>query len=158
MYYSKMFTALVGLTSLVAAGKRPHPANKLEYTSLTSPSPVPASVERDITPAQRGLKHKSRAQRRSPLIIQENINIEPQITVVEENLGALSQLATIAEQEFAALVQSQVALITQLETIKNNIRVNHFKARFSQVVSLPPRRLLLFWRRELITPSRTPSS
>lgn len=61
--------------------------------------------------------------------------MEPEITVVEENLGALSQLAQIAEQEFAALVQSQVALVTQLDDIKNNIRINNFKARFSQVVS-----------------------
>jgi hypothetical protein len=61
--------------------------------------------------------------------------VEPEITVVEENLGALSQLAQIAEQEFAALVQSQVALVTQLDDIKNNIRINNFKARFSQVVS-----------------------
>ena len=101
---------------------------------------VPTSVDRDFTPGQKGLRHKSRAQKRAPLIIEQNINIEPQVTVVEENLGAISQLESIAEQEFAALVQSQVALVSQLETIKNNIRINHFKARFSQVVriQLPP--------------------
>ncbi|KAH8889380.1 hypothetical protein GQ53DRAFT_226093 [Thozetella sp. PMI_491] len=111
--YKHMLTALLGLTSLAAA--------------------VPTSFERDATPSEKGLKHKSRAQKRAPLIIQENIIVEPQITVVEQNLDALSALANIAEKEFAALVQSQIALVTQLETIKNNIRVNHFKARFSQV-------------------------
>jgi hypothetical protein len=80
------------------------------------------------------LKYRSKAQRRSPLIIQENV-VEQSITIVQnQNLGVISQLAVIAEQELAALVQSQVALVTQLEEIKNNIRINHFKAKFSQVV------------------------
>lgn len=62
--------------------------------------------------------------------------MEQSITIVQnQNLGLISQLAAIAEQELAALVQSQVALVTQLEEIKNNIRINHFKAKFSQVVS-----------------------
>lgn len=69
-------------------------------------------------------------------MIQESIS-ETQITVVEENLGALNQLAQIAEQEFAALVQSQFELVEQLTEIKNNIRINSFKAKFSQVVSSP---------------------
>ncbi|KAJ9137221.1 hypothetical protein NKR23_g9183 [Pleurostoma richardsiae] len=112
MYFRSMFTALVGFTSLVAA--------------------APASVERDATPAEKGLKHKSRAQKRAPLIIQQTV-IEQQITVVEENLDTIAQLALVAEQEFAALVQAQFALVQTVETIKNNIRINHFKARWPQV-------------------------
>lgn len=57
------------------------------------------------------------------------------IIIVNQNLQQLAQQQQIIEQEFAALVQAEVALVTQLETIKNNIRVNHFKARFNQVVS-----------------------
>ncbi|EON98041.1 hypothetical protein UCRPA7_6353 [Phaeoacremonium minimum UCRPA7] len=111
MYLSSILTALVGFSSIVAAA----PAH-----------------ERDVTPVEKGLKYKSRAQKRSPLIIQQSIT-ETQITVIENNLDTINQLALIAEQEFAALVQSQIALITEVETIKNNIRVNHFKARWPQV-------------------------
>ena len=69
-------------------------------------------------------------------MIQQNI-IEQSVTIVQnQNLGVINELARIAETELAALVQAQVNLITQIETIKNNIRINHFKARFSQVVSL----------------------
>lgn len=96
---------------------------------------VPAPVGRDVTPAEKGLKHRTKTQKRSPLIIQQTV-VEQPITIVQnQNLGAISQLAKIAEAEFAALVQSQAALATQLEQVKNNIRINHFKARFNQVVS-----------------------
>lgn len=99
---------------------------------------MPAPAEKDFTPAARGLRHRSKSQKRNPLVIQQTI-VEQPITIVQnQNLGAISQLAQIAEAEFAALVQSQAALTTQLEQVKNNIRVNHFKARFSQVVSLMP--------------------
>jgi len=81
------------------------------------------------------LKHRSKSQKRNPLVIQQTVVEQPIVIVQNQNLGAISQLAQIAESEFAALVQSQAALTTQLEEVKNNIRVNHFKARFSQVVS-----------------------
>ncbi|KAK3313494.1 hypothetical protein B0H66DRAFT_536757 [Apodospora peruviana] len=105
--------------------------------SLSLVAAAPASVEqpRDVMmpAAQRGLRHRTRRQ--VPVVAQNNvINIQnTQITVVEQNLGVISQLVQIAEQELVARVQAQVALVTQLETIKNNIRLNHFKARFSQV-------------------------
>ncbi|KAH8203382.1 hypothetical protein TruAng_002477 [Truncatella angustata] len=83
-------------------------------------------------PTERGLRWKSRAQRRSPLTIIQEVQ-ETNIIVVQENLEQLAAQQQIIEQEFAALVQAEVALVTQLEQIKNNIRVNHFKARFSQV-------------------------
>ncbi|KAK0732870.1 hypothetical protein B0T21DRAFT_349838 [Apiosordaria backusii] len=47
--------------------------------------------------------------------------------------SAISQLARITELELAALVESQFAFAIQLETIKTNIRINHFKAQFPQV-------------------------
>lgn len=103
---------------------------------LTLP-PAPASAERDATPVEKGLKYRTRAQKRNPLIIQQTV-VEQPITIIQnQNLGLISQLAAVAEQEFAALVQSQVALVTQLEEIKNNIRVNHFRAKFNTVVSVP---------------------
>ncbi|GKT43681.1 uncharacterized protein ColSpa_03862 [Colletotrichum spaethianum] len=66
-----------------------------------------------------------------------NINIiqniiRPNIIVVQENLDAINQLQRQNEQELAALVQSQLALATQLQTVKDNIRINHFKAQFPQ--------------------------
>lgn len=97
---------------------------------------APASLDRDVTPAEKGLKHKTRSQKRD-ILIQQTI-VEPQITVVEENLDTIAELSLVAEQEFAALVQSQFALLQQVEIIKNNIRINHFKARWTQVVSLLP--------------------
>jgi hypothetical protein len=104
---------------------------------LTLP-PAPASAERDATPVEKGLKYRTRAQKRNPLIIQQTV-VEQPITIIQnQNLGLISQLAAVAEQQFAALVQSQVALVTQLEEIKNNIRVNHFRASFNTVVSPPP--------------------
>ncbi|KIH92954.1 hypothetical protein SPBR_02791 [Sporothrix brasiliensis 5110] len=66
-------------------------------------------------------------------VVVEQTILQPQITVVQENLDLVNQLAVVAEQEFSALVQSQLALVNEVETIKNNIRVNHFAARFSQV-------------------------
>ncbi|VBB86668.1 Putative protein of unknown function [Podospora comata] len=48
--------------------------------------------------------------------------------------SAISQLARIAELELAALIGSQFALAIQLETIKTNIRINHFRAQFPHVV------------------------
>ncbi|KAB5570811.1 hypothetical protein GE09DRAFT_720860 [Coniochaeta sp. 2T2.1] len=113
MLLNSLLTGLLGLGSLAAA--------------------APASAERDVTPHEKGLRYRSKAQKRSPLIIQQTV-VEQSITIVQnQNLGLISQLAAIAEQQFAALVQSQIALVTQLEEIKNNIRINHFKAKFSQV-------------------------
>ncbi|KAB5557917.1 hypothetical protein GE09DRAFT_93093 [Coniochaeta sp. 2T2.1] len=118
MLLNSLLTGLLGLGSLAVA--------------------APASAERDATPHEKGLRYRSKAQKRSPLIIQQTV-VEQSITIVQnQNLGLISQLAAIAEQQFAALVQSQIALVTQLEEIKNNIRINHFKAKFSQVVRLQP--------------------
>ncbi|KAI2465906.1 hypothetical protein F4781DRAFT_434912 [Annulohypoxylon bovei var. microspora] len=89
-----------------------------------------APTDNTLTPASnRGLKWRSR---RSPLTIEQIVQ-ETNIIIVQDNQAQLDALQQIAEQEFAQLVQAQVALITQLEDVKNNIRLNHFKARFSQV-------------------------
>ncbi|KAM7209255.1 hypothetical protein V8F20_000593 [Naviculisporaceae sp. PSN 640] len=101
------------------------------WGSLSLSAAAPLS-ERDATPAEKGLKHQSKRQLGA--LIQPNIQISnTQITVVNQNLGIISQLAQLAEAQLAALVQSQIQLVLQLETIKNNIRINHFKARFAQV-------------------------
>ncbi|KAK2062637.1 hypothetical protein LY76DRAFT_667842 [Colletotrichum caudatum] len=65
------------------------------------------------------------------LNIIQNI-ITPNIIVVQENLAAINQLQRQNEIALAALVQSQLALVTQLQTVKDNIRINHFKALFPQ--------------------------
>lgn len=72
------------------------------------------------------------ADQKRDVIIQQTV-IEPQVVVVNQNLGALSALALQAEQEFAALVQSQLTLINTVETIKNNVRINTFKSRWANV-------------------------
>ncbi|XXH04808.1 hypothetical protein Hte_011230 [Hypoxylon texense] len=108
MYFQYACAALLGLSSLVASAP-------------TNEALPPAS--------ERGLKWRSR---RSPLTIEQIVQ-ETNIIIVEDNKAQLDALQALAEQEFAQLVQAQVALITQLEDVKNNIRVNHFKSRFSQV-------------------------
>ncbi|KAI1417753.1 hypothetical protein F5Y13DRAFT_185083 [Hypoxylon sp. FL1857] len=108
MHFKQACAALMGLSSLVASAP-------------TDSSLAPAS--------QRGLKWRSR---RAPLTIEQIVQ-ETNIIVVEDNKAELDALQQLAEQQFAQLVQAQVALITQLEDVKNNIRVNHFKARFAQV-------------------------
>lgn len=55
------------------------------------------------------------------------------MVIVNQNPGALNAQALQAEQQLGALVQSQLALINTVESIKNNIRVNHFKTRWNQV-------------------------
>lgn len=76
---------------------------------------------------ERGLKHKPKRA----IIIEQQIQ-ETQITVINQNLDKINQLELIAEQNLAAAVQAQLALISTVETIKNNIRVNHFKNRWNQ--------------------------
>ncbi|KAK3357057.1 hypothetical protein B0T25DRAFT_603806 [Lasiosphaeria hispida] len=107
MHFRHILTALAGLGSLAAA--------------------APAS-ERDGMPAEKGLKHKTRAQVGSSPFFQQT-----QAGLIGQALGAVSQLAKLAELELISMLQSQVALISQLQTIRNNIRANHFQARFSQV-------------------------
>ncbi|KAK1983822.1 hypothetical protein LZ30DRAFT_463188 [Colletotrichum cereale] len=68
-------------------------------------------------------------------LLNGNINViqnivKPNIIVVQENLGAINQLQRQNELALAALVQSQLALVTQLQSIKDTIRINHFKAQF----------------------------
>lgn len=95
-------------------------------------NPPLVPTDRSLTPAsRRGLKWKPK---RAPLTIQQIVQ-ETNIIIVQDNQAELDALQRLAEQQFAQLVQAEVALITQLEAVKNNIRVNHFKARFSQVVS-----------------------
>ncbi|GJC86764.1 hypothetical protein ColLi_09602 [Colletotrichum liriopes] len=69
--------------------------------------------------------------RNGDINIIQNI-IKPNIIVVQENLDKVDQLQRQNERQLAALVQSQLALVTQLQTVKDNIRINHFKAQFPQ--------------------------
>jgi hypothetical protein len=133
MMFVRTAIAVLLSASLVAAGKliATHPpfgSCEVAYTL-----PAPARQEHDLTPVEKGLKYKTRAQKREPLVIQQNI-IEPTVVVVEQNLDTIENLALLAEQQFAALVHSQLSLIQTVENIKNNIRINHFKSRFNTVV------------------------
>ncbi|KAK6950170.1 hypothetical protein Daesc_008496 [Daldinia eschscholtzii] len=108
MYFGNACAALLGLSSLVAS--------------------VPTDESYALA-SKRGLKWKSR---RAPLTIEQIVQ-ETNIVIIEDNKEELDALQKLAELQFAQLVQAEVALITQLEDVKNNIRINHFKARFSQV-------------------------
>ncbi|KAJ0365139.1 hypothetical protein COL154_004634 [Colletotrichum chrysophilum] len=72
-----------------------------------------------------------KAQNNGDVTIIQNI-IKPNIIVVQENLDKINQLQRQNERELALLVQSQLALATQLQAVKDNIRINHFKAQFPQ--------------------------
>ncbi|KAH9884605.1 hypothetical protein F4778DRAFT_787707 [Xylariomycetidae sp. FL2044] len=97
--------------------------------SLVAAAPTDSSVP-DLS--QRGLKWKSRAQKRAPLAVQLEVQ-ETNIIVVENNQAQLDAVTQLAEQQFAQLVQAQIALATQLQTVKDNIRLNSFASRFVQV-------------------------
>ncbi|CAK7197927.1 hypothetical protein SEUCBS139899_000577 [Sporothrix eucalyptigena] len=123
MHYTTALAALAGFGSLVAAA----PAHKNRH-----------AVVRANNNNKNGNNNNNNnggtiVLGGSNTVIIEQTVIQPQVTVVEENLDLVNQLALTAEQEFSALVQSQLALVQEVETIKNNIRVNHFLARFSQV-------------------------
>ncbi|KAI0481198.1 hypothetical protein GGR56DRAFT_688778 [Xylariaceae sp. FL0804] len=75
----------------------------------------------------------SRSEKRSPLIIQQIVPETNIIVVENQNLGEIDALTSLAEEQFAQLVKDQVELATQLQTIKDNVRLNHFRARFSAV-------------------------
>ncbi|KAK3379527.1 hypothetical protein B0T24DRAFT_160543 [Lasiosphaeria ovina] len=115
MHFTQVLTALAALTSLATA--------------------APASAEQGPSPARRRLRQPARAQARAPLILTQT-NITVVVQNQNQNQAAINQLARIAELELAALVQSQMALATQLETIKNNIRLNSIKSQFNQVNSV----------------------
>ncbi|KAK4192124.1 hypothetical protein QBC35DRAFT_459762 [Podospora australis] len=86
---------------------------------------APAPVEQETIPSAKGLKHTTKAQKRSLSFPQSAID------VLEGS--PISQLARIAELQLASLLESQIALAVQLETIKNNVRINTFRTQFSQV-------------------------
>ncbi|CAK7227317.1 hypothetical protein SCUCBS95973_006502 [Sporothrix curviconia] len=121
MYYPTVLAALAGFASLVAAA----PASNHKSRHV---------VERASNSNKNNKNNNggSVVISDNTIIIQQTV-VQPQITIVEENLGLISQLALQVEQEFSALVQAQLALVQEVETIKNNIRINHFLARFQQV-------------------------
>ncbi|KAK6210119.1 cas1p-like protein [Colletotrichum tabaci] len=79
----------------------------------------------------RGKKNNNSNNRNGDINVIQNI-IKPNIIVVQENLDKVNRLQRQSERQLAALVQSQLALATQLQTVKDNIRINHFKAQFPQ--------------------------
>jgi hypothetical protein len=120
---------LLSLGALTSAGE-PLSAEVYKRTNDTDTRRAVPFKERDVSPSEMGLRWKS--QKRSPLTILQNIQ-ETSVTVVEENLDTINQLQLLAENQFAQLVQAELALVSQVQSIKDNIRVNHFKSRFSSV-------------------------
>lgn len=114
MYFAQSFAAVLSLSSLVAS--------------------APTNERRDVAASVRGLKWKPRGVEKR-LTIVENVNTPPPIVIVQNNnLDQIANLQTqLVEQQLASLVQTQAALTSQLQTVKDNIRVNHFKAQFPQV-------------------------
>ncbi|KAK4169386.1 hypothetical protein QBC43DRAFT_354610 [Cladorrhinum sp. PSN259] len=103
MYLQRILTACLGLGSLAVG--------------------APTRNEQDFTASGRGLNNTKRTQKRT-------LPLGPGLPVLDG--VALDQLTRLAELEFAGLVESQIALATQLETIKNNIRINSFRSQFAQ--------------------------
>lgn len=121
MFFRDIVSTLAGL-SLVAAGKPQHDSDPLGETTIHSHiSIVPTSFDERTAPPEK-----------RDIIIQQTV-IEPQLVSINQNLAALSAAALLAEQQLAAQVQAQLALVNTVNTIKNNIRINTFKSRWSQV-------------------------
>lgn len=129
MFFRNIVPVLAGL-SLAAAGQSQPNTSPTKESVRLRPSIVPTPIERDAA----GLVHRGEAplHKRGTVVIEQSV-IQPQVIVINQNLAALQALQLQAEQEFAALVQSQLTLINTVETIKNNIRINHFKTRWTQV-------------------------
>ncbi|CAJ2506200.1 Uu.00g003300.m01.CDS01 [Anthostomella pinea] len=124
MRFQSTCVTLMGLLSLAASGKS-HPRHSLAsvLTCHSAPSDSLSNFH-----ARRGLQWKSK---RSPLTIVQEVQ-ETNIIVVQDNQAELDALQQLAEQQFAQLIEAQLALVSQLQTVKDNIRVNHFRAQFSQ--------------------------
>ncbi|KAJ2901025.1 hypothetical protein MKZ38_002151 [Zalerion maritima] len=112
MFFTQACAALAGMASLASA--------------MPAPAPIPAP------PEHRAVAHPHLEKRTIDLTIVQQIQ-ETNIIVIQQNLDVIEELARIAEQQFAARIQAELALISTVETIKNNIRVNHFRNMFSTV-------------------------
>ncbi|CAK7212351.1 hypothetical protein SBRCBS47491_001434 [Sporothrix bragantina] len=137
MYYATVLAALAGFGSLVAAApahKNAHKNRHVVERANNNNDNKNGNNNNNNNNNGGSIVNISPAQLLggNTVIIEQTV-VQPQITIIQENLDLVNQLALAAEQEFSALVQSQLALVNEVETIKNNIRVNHFQARFSQV-------------------------
>ncbi|KAK1854024.1 hypothetical protein CCHR01_03329 [Colletotrichum chrysophilum] len=137
MQLKHLLTGLAVFSSLAAAGK-----------SQTAPATAPAqdakAADKDAQKQDQnkdqnknnknnnnGKNNNNNNKNNGDVTIIQNI-IKPNIIVVQENLDKINQLQRQNERELALLVQSQLALATQLQAVKDNIRINHFKAQFPQ--------------------------
>ncbi|EFX00114.1 hypothetical protein CMQ_7116 [Grosmannia clavigera kw1407] len=123
MHVSSVLMALAGLSSLATAA----PATVDRRTSIKR-----HVVGRPLKATKNNGGNSSNGNSGNTIVIEQTI-IEPTVVIVQENLNLVTELALIAEQEFSALVQAQLALVQEIGIIKNNIRVNHFFAKFSEV-------------------------
>ncbi|KAK4230862.1 hypothetical protein QBC38DRAFT_496251 [Podospora fimiseda] len=103
MHFRRILTACLGLGSLAVG--------------------APTPIEQNTTESGRRLNNTKGTEKRT-------LPLGPGLPIL--NGKAVDQLARLAELEFAGLIDSQIALATQLETIKNNIRVNSFRSQFAQ--------------------------
>ncbi|KAL0930818.1 uncharacterized protein CTRU02_213553 [Colletotrichum truncatum] len=131
MHYKHLLTALAVLSSFASAApaqdtKAADKGGQKQYKNQNK------DRENKNNNGNKGQKqNKGNGNRNGDVTIIQNIN-RPNIIIVQENLDKLDQLQRENERELAALVQSQLALATQLQTVKDTIRINHFKAQFPQ--------------------------
>ncbi|KAI8276823.1 hypothetical protein K4K59_009676 [Colletotrichum sp. SAR11_240] len=123
MQLKHLLTGLAVLSSLAAAAPATAPAQDAKAADKSA-------QKQDQNKDQNKNNNKNNKNNGDVTIIQ-NI-IKPNIIVVQENLDKINQLQRQNERELALLVQSQLALATQLQAVKDNIRINHFKAQFPQ--------------------------
>ncbi|KAK2039543.1 hypothetical protein LZ31DRAFT_569288 [Colletotrichum somersetense] len=125
MHLKHIVAALVAFSSLAAAGQAKNNDNKNNDQKNND--------QKNNNNANKNKNNNKNNNNNGNvnLNIIQNI-ITPNIIVVQENLAAIDQLQRQNEIALAALVQSQLALVTQLQTVKDNIRINHFKALFPQ--------------------------
>ncbi|KAF0323199.1 hypothetical protein GQ607_009538 [Colletotrichum asianum] len=123
MQLKYLLTGLAVFSSLAAAAPATAPAQDAKAADKSA-------QKQDQNKDQNKNNNKNNKNNGDVTIIQ-NI-IKPNIIVVQENLDKINQLQRQNERELALLVQSQLALATQLQAVKDNIRINHFKAQFPQ--------------------------
>ncbi|WQF75723.1 hypothetical protein CDEST_00737 [Colletotrichum destructivum] len=131
MHYKHIIAALVAFGSLAAAAQDSKVTDRGKGQSENQGQGRNNSKNSNGNNKNRGKKDDNSNNRNGDVNIIQNI-IKPNIIVVQENLDKVDRLQRQNEKQLAALVQSQLALETQLQTVKDNIRINHFKAQFPQ--------------------------
>ncbi|KZL67027.1 cas1p-like protein [Colletotrichum incanum] len=131
MHLKHIVAALVAFSSLAAAAPAQDSKAAVKREDQKQNQSQGKSNDKNNNDKNKNKNKNKNNNRNGDANIIQNI-IKPNIIVVQENLDKVDQLQRQNERQLAALVQSQLALATQLQTVKDNIRINHFKAQFPQ--------------------------